>query len=140
MKKRFLTMAVLIVSLITLNACCTVVPGKVVYSDSLKRTVEDVGAKATVLVTKDGNILIYNENGDRTDVSKCKYPAPSPKQMDQTDSAKMEKKDYPSDVCIGLRKGSAVTSIQSLSILKTNQENCLTFGYDHNGDAIQRCW
>jgi hypothetical protein len=140
MKKQLLMMAVLVGSLITLNACCTLVPGKVVYSDNLKRTVDNVGAKAMLLVKEDGSVLIYNENGDRAGVSKCKYPKPSTESMDKKDAAQTKKKDYPSNVCKGLQAGSAVTSIQSLSILKTNSGNCLVIAYDHNGDPIQRCW
>jgi len=140
MKRHLITLAVMIVALITLNACCTVVPGKIVYSDNLKGTIEDVGAKMALLVTDDGKVLIYNERGDRADIERCKYPAPSPEPTAQKDAAKMKERDYPSNVCIGLRKGSAVTSIESLTILKTNSGGCLTLGYDHNGDAIQRCW
>ena len=140
MKRHLLTLAVMIVALITLNACCTVVPGKIVYSDNLKGTIEDVGAKMALLVTEDGKVLIYNERGDRADIRRCKYPKPTTEPKTQTDAAKMKGKDYPSDVCIGLREGSAVTSIESLTILKTNSRGCLILGYDHNGDPIQRCW
>jgi hypothetical protein len=136
MKKCLMMTVIMVASLIGLNACCTVVPGRIVYSDSLEGTIEDVGAKAALLVTADGNILIYNEKGDRAGISNCKIPEPDQTPVDQKDIEKA----YPTDVCRGLTKGSAITNIQTISILKSNSKNCVYFGQDQNGDPIERCW
>ncbi len=148
MKKCFMITVIMIASLIGLNACCTVVPGKIIYSDSLEGTIKDVDAKAALLVTADGNILIYNEKGDRTDIRRCKIPEPDqppvdPKDIESPDQKNLPKKiekSYPAGVCRGLTKGSAITNIQTLSILKSNSKNCVYFGKDQNGDPIERCW
>lgn len=148
MKKCLMITVIMVASLIGLNACCTVVPGKIIYSDSLEGTIEDVDAKAALLVTSDGNILIYNEKGDRTGIRSCKIPEPDQKPVDPKDIASSDQKDrpkeiekaYPADVCRGLTKGSAITNIQTFSILKSNSKNCVYYGKDQNGDPIERCW
>lgn len=140
MKKRLLISTAIVASLIALNACCTVVPGKVIYSDSLQGTIEDVHAKAALLVTDDGKILVYNEKGDRSNIRECKIPEPAKKPLSKRDMAKKDQMDYPADVCKGLRKGSAITNIQTLSILKSNSQDCIAIGKDQEGNLIEVCW
>ena len=148
MKKCLLNAAMIVVSLITLNACCTILPGKVIYSDSLKSTIEDVNAKAALLVTADGKVLVYNEKGDQTYIRECKIPEPVEIPVDEkgleapdrSDASQVVQVTYPDDVCTGLRTGSAITNIQTLTILKSNSKNCVIIGKTQSGKPKERCW
>lgn len=164
MKKCLLITTIMVTLLVTLNACCMVVPGKIIYPETLIGTIEDVGAKAALLVTADGKVLVYNQNGDREGVSECIFPQPIHKPIDNEALTLRDKKalakgdqkdftqaneedysdeveeDYSDDVCSGLRKGSAITNIQTISILKSNTKDCLIIGKDQEGNPIQVCW
>ncbi len=136
MKKKMFTTGAILVSVFLLGACCTIVPGKVVYSKNLQDTIDNVDAKATILVKKDGSILVYNGEGNRDNVRKCRLPEPYKKTNKRQDT----EADYTKDICVGMRKGSSVTSIQSITILKSNRRECITIGYDINGNPDEVCW
>ncbi len=140
MKKCLLMTAIMVTSLITLNACCTVVPGRIIYSDGITAAIEDTAVKAAVLVTADGQLLFYDEKGNPIADKTCKIPKPTERPENEQLAARQAKKDYPKDVCTGLTTESAITGIQTVSILKSNSQNCVILAYDHNGDPIQRCW
>lgn len=148
MKKNLFMAAMTLVLLIGLNACCTYTPGKIVYSNKLQGTIEDVGAKAAILVTKDGKILVYDENGNgpgsNENISECRLPKPGEDTARATiKTGKAAIAVQPTskiNVCRGMGKGSAVTSVRTISIVKSNSLDCVTIGVDARGNPIEVCW
>ena len=127
MKKKLLMAGAILASLTALYACSTIVPGKVVYSDRLMVPInnKDLNVKAAILVTAEGQLLFYDVKGEP--LQQCRLP------KSETDSKKIP-------ICQGLTEDSAVTSIRTLPILKTNSETCWTFGPDASGCLYQFCW
>lgn len=148
MRKNLLMAALLMVLPFALNACCTVAPGKIVYSDELTGTIEDlekqgVDLKAAIFVSDKGKLFFYDRMGNK--LKKCVLP------KSETQSAEKkalvsrrqdleEEIEIPPGVCEGMYKGSSITAIQILPIIKSNSDNCMTFGPDASGTHYQYCW
>lgn len=141
MNKKLLISLIGLALVITLNACCTIVPGKVVYSEDLISNIEDMNVVASILVTEEGTLLFYDRRGEALEACELPKPMQSHDQMQEMTHAKKSKESIgETPVCQGLEKGSAVISIKTLPILKTNSENCMTFGPDASGGHYQICW
>ncbi len=111
--------------LVGLNACGTILPGKVNYSSKLQTTIEQMRVKATILVTEDGKVLIYDEKGEPPQ-KRCLYPKPEMKGSEQ--------------ICPAFQEGSQVKSFQDFSIFKSNSQDCVTLGPDSYGMSYVVCW
>lgn len=140
MKKHAMMVAIVIL-LAGLNGCCTLVPGKIVYSDDLKGTIEElkergVDIKVTVMVSGTGQLLFYDVIGER--LKECVLPKPSTRS--KTDKKQDASASMPEGVCRGLTTGSAVTLLKTLPVIKSNSGNCMTFGPDASGKAYEYCW
>ncbi len=148
MKTNLLMIATIIVSSTVLLACAMMVPGKVIYSEGLTDKIEskDLNIKTVILLNADGMPLFYNIQG--ASLQKCKLPKPheQPMEMSKMQSDQRQKpvpkaNPDPDDipVCSGLTEGSAVTSIRSISILRTNSRICWILGPDASGTFFQYC-
>lgn len=164
--KKNMILAILMVALLAgLNACCcTVYPGKVVYSDKLEQRIDKMNIRAAILVDADGEIHLYDQNGTTENIRDCDLPEPDVKSSDTESMVKPKKaamaqahrestqtervEEQPQDddnevntnVCRGMTKGSAVTSIRTMYIIKTNSDDCLGFGGNVAGVAKELCW
>jgi len=118
--------------LIGLNACSTILPGKVVYPSDLQKKIEEVGAKATILVTEEGQVLIYGADGKALDDKACRFPKPKDKTKSRTQDAVK--------ICPAFDAGSQVKSFSDISIFKSNSEHCITLGPDSYGTSYAVCW
>ncbi len=142
MKARVTMMAILLIFFSGLISCSTIVPGKIVYSDKLEGTIEDlrdrgVDVKVAILVSDNGELLFYDTAGKH--LKKCVLPKPSDKsKADQTQAAL--KRKPAKGVCKGLTTGSAVTRLQTLPVVKSNSGNCMTFGPNASGLTYEFCW
>ena len=140
MKKHVMMVALLIV-LVGLNGCCTPVPGKIVYSDDLKGTIEELkekglDIKVTIMVSDTGQLLFYDVIGER--LKECVLPKPST--QSKTNKKQDSSASMAEGVCRGLTTGSAVTVLKTLPVIKSNSGNCMTFGPDATGIAYEYCW
>jgi hypothetical protein len=129
MKKNLLLVTLCLVLLTGLQACTTM-RCPVNYPEKMVQTFEELDARATVLITGKGELLFYDTKGNPLET--CVLPAPDGK----TPAA--GKGSVP--VCKGMEKGSAVTSIQDVSIIKTNSLHCVTLGPDGGGYFYEICW
>ena len=141
MKKNLQIVILMLTLLLSLNACSTIVPGKIVYSDEIEGTIEELKAKgihikANILVSDTGQLLFYDASGKR--LEPCVLPVPGAK--GETAKKEASASQAGEKVCQGMTTGSAVTEIQALPILKTNSGNCMTFGPDASGAHYQFCW
>ena len=131
--KKFLLMTAMMVALfISLSACSTVIPGKVIYSDKLSEIITPENTKVVILIDANDKIRVYNALGTSQDVTECRIPKPNQDEKSGQDSKL--------PVCKGLMKGSAVTGIETISVLRTNSQTCYIVAWDHNGNPIQVCW
>jgi len=142
MKKQVMWVVSVLVLLVGLNGCCSLVPGKIVYSDKMTGTVDNlkdrgVDIKVAILVSDNGKLLFYDtKTGKR--LEPCVLP--KPETQSKTGKKQAASDRTPKGVCRGLTKGSAVTMIQALPIIRTNSSTCMTFGPDASGRAYQYCF
>lgn len=129
MMKKLFAVAVTLALLAGLNACSTMVPGRIVYDDKSFPIDQMEDVKAVVLVTDKGEFRFYGKDGKG--MEECVLPTPDTE-------TKQAKSSLP--VCRGMTKDSAVTSIQALPVLKSNSLQCMTFGPDASGHLYQICW
>lgn len=135
MKKNLSIFIVSMALVVALNACSTIVPGKIIYSEDIIKNIEDMNAVANILVTEEGTLLFYDSKGEALEA--CKLP----KHKDSYGKKrKIKTHEDTLPVCQGMETGSAVISIQTLPILQTNSTNCMTFGPDASGGHHQLCW
>jgi hypothetical protein len=141
MMKKHVMMAAILILLAGLSGCCTLVPGKIVYSDDLKGTIEELkerglDIKVAVMVSDTGQLLFYDIIGER--LKECVLPKPSA--QSKTDKKQDSSAAMPEGVCRGLTTGSAVTVLKTLPVIKSNSGNCITLGPDATGMAYEYCW
>jgi hypothetical protein len=141
MKKHVMLVVSMLVLLVGLNGCCTLVPGKIVYSDDFTGTIDElkdrgVDVKVTILVSDTGQLLFYDTAGKR--LNQCVLPKPDT--QSKTDKKQASSDRTSTGVCRGLTKGSAVTMIQALPVIRTNSGTCMTFGPDASGRAYEYCF
>lgn len=127
MKKAILLIATCTFLLTALSACNTernVIGQKTNIPDNVK---------ALIYVTDTGDITILDTKGE--ELKTCVLPTPDTDKEEAVNCC---------DVCEGLDKGSAVTNIQMLSIMKTNSAPCVYvfLGKDSNGTPQYAyiCW
>jgi hypothetical protein len=110
--------------------------------------------KVVIYVTDSGDITILDTKGEK--LEPCMLPKPDadkktigestdPKEINEKETAEKEiteeeTSDVDWKVCQGLEKGSAVTNIQMLTIMKTNKKHCITIGTNSDGTPLQYCW
>jgi hypothetical protein len=100
------------------------VPEKVVYSDGLEKKIMELDAQIAILVLPDGNAAVYDKNGE--DLKSCTYPS-------------LSREDKSAQPCKGLLKEKEVTSVGTVTILKSVGSGCITI-IDRFGNMHEYCW
>ena len=104
--------------------------------------------KVLIYVTDTGDITILDSAGNELeacvlptpDADKTTDKEPAQKATHQKETAEKETAADECKVCQGMDKGSAVTNIQMLTIMKTNSGHCITIGINSDGTPRQLCW